>query len=99
MQFLLVVRRLGGSNLRLDLCDTCIDGSLVACAVNDGGVVLVDGDGLRCAEHIERSRFEFDTFLLADNCTAGKDGDVFEHLFSAVAEARSLDSANLELCT
>ena len=99
LQFLFVVAGFGGSNLRLDLCYAGCNGFLVACAVNDGGVLLRYGDVFSRAEHIQCSLIELDTFLLADHYAAGEGSYILKHLFAAVAEARSLDGTYLQLCT
>ena len=75
------------------------DSLFVASAVDDRRVVFADSDGLCRTEHLNRCTFQLDTFLLADNRSTGKDGDVFEHLFTTVTKARSLHSADLQLRT
>ena len=82
----------------LDLLDACLDGFFVAGTVDDGGIVFVHRHLLGRAEHIERSLVELDALFFADDGAAGEDGDVFKHLFAAVAESGSLYGANLELC-
>ena len=75
------------------------DSLFVSSAVDDRRVVFADSDGLSRSEHLNRCALQLDTFLLADHRSAGEDSDVFEHLFAAVAEARSLHSADLQLRT
>ena len=99
LQLLFVIGGLGRCYLCFDLCHTGCDGVFVACAVDDGGVVFVHGDGLSGAEHLDGCLLKLDAFLLADDGAAGEDSDVFQHLFAAVAEARSLHGADLQLCT
>ena len=99
MEFLLVVGRFGSGNLRLDLCNALVNSLFVACAINDGGVVFVDRNALGSTQHIDGRALKFDTLLLADDSATGEDSDVFEHLFAAVAEARCLDCAYLQLRT
>ncbi len=53
LEFLTVVVALCLFDLRLDLCNTCCDGVLVACPVNDGGGFLVHGYLFSSSEHIE----------------------------------------------
>ena len=60
-------------------------------AVDDGGVVLGDGDLLGLAEHVEGDVLELDAEVFADQLAAGQDGDVFQHGLAAIAEARRLD--------
>ena len=52
LQLLLVVVRGGLLDLRLDLRDAALDVGLVAGAVDDRGVLLVDADPLGLAEHL-----------------------------------------------
>ena len=44
----------------------------------------------------EHGVFQLEAGFFADHAAAGEDGDVFEHGLAAVAEARSLDGADLE---
>ncbi len=62
-------------------------------AVDDRGVVLVDGDALGPAEVLQLDAFELDAGLFHDRLAAGEDRDVFEHRLAAIAEARSLHGA------
>ena len=99
LKFLFVVGRFGSGNLRFDLCDALIDSLFVACAIDDGGVVFVDGNALGSTQHVDGCTLQFDTLLFADNGATGEDSDVFEHLFTTVAEARCFNSADFELRT
>ena len=56
LQLLLVVVRGGLFDLRLDLGDAALDVLLLAGAVDDRGVLLVDPHALGAAEHRERRR-------------------------------------------
>src|SRR5690606_14086232 len=88
----------GGGLLDLDadLLDPGLDAGLLAGAVDDGGVVLVDGDALGVAEVLEGDVLELDTEVLGDHRAAGEGGDVLEHGLPAVAEARRLDGGHIE---
>ena len=99
MQLLFVVTRFGSGYLRFDLVGTGVDSIFGACAVDDSRVVFAYGDGLRAAEHVDCRALQLDTFLLADHGAACQNGDIFQHLFAAVAEARSLNGADLQLGT
>ena len=99
LQFLFVVGRFCSHDLCFDLSHTGCDGLFVAGTVNDRCVIFGDGDGLSRTEHLDGCLLELDTFLFADNGTTGENGDIFEHLFSAIAEARSLYGAYLQLRT
>src|SRR5690606_38470564 len=73
-----------------DLADAALDVGLLALAVDDGGVVLVDHDALGAAEIVERGVLELEADFLGDHLAAGQDGDVPQHLLAAVAAARRL---------
>ena len=83
-------------DLRLDLLDAALDVGLLAGAVDDGRVVLVDRHLLGAAQHVERDVLELDAEVLADHLAAGEDGDVLQHGLAAIAEARRLDGRDLE---
>ena len=96
LKFLLVIGRGGGCNLTLYLGDALVDEFLLTSAIYDGGVFLADGNLLGLTEHSEGGLLEGETLLLADDHAAGEGGDIFKHSLAAVAEAGSLDSANLK---
>ena len=87
LELLAVIVAGGLLNLGFDLTHAGLDHLAVALAADDGGGVLVDGDFLALAEHAEVGVLELVAFLLADDGATGEDGDVFEHLLAAVAEA------------
>src|SRR5712671_1058618 len=99
LQLLTVVVRGGFLDLRLDLVDARLDVGLLAGAVDDGGVLLVDHHLLGAAEHGERHVLHLDAEIFRDRLAAGQDRDVLQHGLAAIAEARSLDSGNLEAAT
>src|ERR1700753_3531938 len=99
LQLLTVVVRGGFLDLRLDLGDTGFDVGLLAGAVDDGGVVLVDHHLLGAAEHLQGHVFELDAEFLRDRLAAGQDRDVLQHGLAAIAEARSLDGRDLQAAT
>src|SRR3546814_4799897 len=70
--------------------------SVLACAIDDGGVVLVDDDLLGAAEHPQRYVFQLRAEFLADHIAGGEDCDILEHRFAAIAEARRLDGRRSE---
>ena len=88
----------GGSlfDLLLDELDAGLDVGALAETLDDRRVVLVDDDLLGAAEHIDRDGLELNADILADELTARKDGDILENGLAAVAEAGSLDGADLE---
>src|SRR5205807_8082919 len=99
LELLTVVVRGGLLDLRLDLIDACLDVGLLAGAVDDGGVLLVDHYLLGATEHGERDVLELDAEIFRDRLTTGQDGDVLEHGLAAIAETRSLDGGNLQATT
>src|SRR5467141_4538210 len=99
LQLLTVVVRGGFLDLRLDLIDARFDVGLLAGAVDDGGVLLVDHHLLGAAEHGERDALELDAEIFGDCVTAVQNRDVLQHRLAAIAEARSLDGGNLEAAT
>src|SRR5579863_4475125 len=99
LELLTVVVRGGFLDLRLDLVDARLDVGLLAGAVDDGGVLLVDHHLLGAAEHVEGDVLELDAEIFRDGLAAGQDRDVLEHGLAAIAEARSLDGSNLQAAT
>ena len=96
LQLLAVVVRGRLLDLRADLRAARLDVRLLAGAVDDRRVLLVDADLLGPAEHVERDVLELDAEILADHLAAGEDGDVLEHRLAAIAEARRLHRRDLE---
>ena len=79
--------------------DTVLNGLLVASTINDGGVVLRDGHLVAGTQHLQRSLFQLQSLLLADNHATGQCGNILEHGLTTVAKARSLDSTDLQTAT
>src|SRR6266851_1497695 len=96
LQLLTVVVRGGFLDLRLDLRNACLDVGLLAGAVDDGGVLLVDHHLLGAAEHLQRDVLELDAEIFRDRRAAGQDRDVLQHRLAAIAEAGSLDGRDLQ---
>jgi hypothetical protein len=96
LQLLLVVVRGGLLDLRLDLADPGLDVGLLAGAVDDRRVLLLDAHPLGAAEHVDRDVLELDAEILGDGLAAREDRDVLEHGLAAVTEARRLDGRDLE---
>src|SRR6266849_3453084 len=99
LQLLTVVVRGGFLDLRLDLRDAGFDVGLLAGAVDDGGVLLVDHHLLGATEHGERDVLKLDAEIFRNRLTAGQHRDVLQHGLAAIAEARSLHRGNLEATT
>src|SRR6478736_1941919 len=91
LQLLLVV--VGGRvlDLRLDLRNPPLDVLLLAGAIDNRGVLLLDAHALGRAEHLKSHVLELDAKVLGDHRARGEDSDVFKHRLAAVAEARRLD--------
>jgi len=71
LELLAVVVGGGVLDLLLDLADAISYVLLLAGAVDDGGVVLVDLDGLRGAELVEGGVLELEAELLGDDLAFG----------------------------
>src|SRR6266852_7273042 len=99
LQLLTVVVRGGFLDLRLDLVDARLDVGLLAGAVDDGGVLLVDHHLLGATEHGERDVLHLDAEIFRNRLTAGQNREVLQHRLAAIAEARSLDGCDLEAAT
>src|SRR5262249_36608633 len=96
LQLFAVVVGGGLLDLRLDLRDAGLDVGLLAGAVDDRGVLLVDHHLLGAPEHVQRDILELDAEILTDRLAAGQDRDVLQHGLTAIAEARRLDARDLE---
>src|SRR5262249_5811831 len=91
LQFLAVVVRRGVLNLRADLFDAAFDRARRPAALDNRGVVLVDGDLLGSSEVLDLDVFELDPEVLGDRPPIGEDGDILQHGFAPVAEAGRFD--------
>src|SRR5689334_2609568 len=96
LQLLAVVVGGGLLDLRLDLLHARVDVGLFAGAVDDGGVLLVDGDLLGLAQHVEADVLKLDADVLADHLATRQDGDILEHGLATIAEAGCLHGRHLE---
>ena len=96
LQLLLVV--VGGRFLNLgpDLIAPALDVLLLAGAVDDRGVLLLDPNPLRLAQHVERDILELDSQILADELAVGQDRHVLEHRLAPVAETWGLHRRHLQ---
>ena len=70
--------------------------SVAAGAVDDRGVVLVDADLLRRAQHVQLDVLQLDAEVFADHGAAGEDRDVLQHRLPAIAEAGRLHRRHLQ---
>src|SRR5262249_52156453 len=96
LQLLAVVVGGGLLDLRLDLVDTRLDVGLLAGAVDDRGVLLVDHHLLGTAQHGDRDVLELDAEIFTNRLSAGQDSDILQHGLAAIAEARRLYRCDLE---
>src|SRR5215468_11196734 len=96
LQLLAVIVGRGLLDLRLDLADAGLDVLLLAGAVDDRGLLLLDDDLLGAPEHGGRHVLELDAEFLRNELAAGEDRDVLEHGLAAVAEAGGFDGGDLE---
>ena len=99
MQFLAVVVARGGLDLGLNLSGAAFDVLLGTMTVHDGGVVLVDADLVGLTQHLQGGILKLVALLFADDGATSQDGDVFQHFFSTVTEARSLDGSDFQRAT
>src|SRR5207253_2743015 len=96
LQLLAVVVRGGVLFLRPDLLHPRLDVGLLAGAVDDGAVVLVDGDALGPAEVLERHRLQLHAEVLGDHPATGERRDVLQHGLAAIAEAWRLHRGGVQ---
>src|SRR5262249_48681958 len=96
LELLAIIVGGGLLDLRLDLGDAALDVRLLAGAVDDRGVLLLDHHLLGATEHGERHVLQLDAEVFRDRLAAGEDRDVLQHGLAAIAEARRLDGRDLE---
>ncbi len=96
LQLLAVVVAGGLVDLAADFLHPAFDLGVLAFALDDGGVVLVDGDLLGLAEVGNLDVLQLDAQVFGDGLAAGEGGDVLQHGLAAIAEARRLDGRDLQ---
>src|SRR6218665_1653512 len=96
LELLAIVVARGLLDLGADLLHARLDVLLLTRTVDDGGVVLVDGDALGAAQVRQLERVQLDAQVLGDHLAARQGGDVLEHGLAAVAEARGLHGRHVE---
>src|SRR5581483_2240920 len=99
LQLLAVVVAGGLLDLAADFLYAAFDLGVLSLAFDEGGVVLVDGNFLRLTEVGHLDVLQLDTEVFGDGLAAGENGDVLQHGFAAIAEARRLYRANLQGAT
>ncbi|MCY1225193.1 hypothetical protein D9M72_373830 [compost metagenome] len=83
-------------DLNANLLHAGFDVTSSASAVDDDRVFLAHFDALGLTQVGQRHLFERQAHFFSDDLAARQDGDVFQHGLAAVAEARSLDSHDLQ---
>src|SRR5262249_6362665 len=96
LQLLAIVVARGLLDLAADRLHARIDRVLLAPALDDRRVVLVDHDALRATEIAQREVLELVAEILGDRVAAGERRDVLQHRLAAITEARRLDRAHGE---
>src|SRR5438874_1088749 len=91
---IVIARRL--LDLTANLIHATLDIVLLAFAFDNGGVFLIDGNALGFAKVVELHVLELDPEIFRDATTAGQHCNIFQHRLTTIAEARSLDRANLQ---
>src|SRR5258706_4606954 len=86
-------------DLDLDFLDAALDRLLIACAVNNGGVVLGADDLTSTAQVIERNAFQLTTNIFADDRAAGQDCDILKHGLAAITEPRGFNGQHVQHTT
>src|SRR5207248_6587578 len=82
-------------NLTTDLRNAPFNIDLLAFALDNGGVLLVDGGALGPAELFELHVLELDAEIFGDATSAGQHRDVFQHRLATIAEAGRFHRADL----
>ena len=96
LQLLAVVVGRGVVDLHADFVDARVDPGRFAGTVDDGGVVLVHGHALGGAQVLQGGGLQIETHFLGNHRSAGQDGDILEHGFASVAEARRLAGGDFD---
>src|SRR5438552_4162950 len=99
LELLAVVVGRGLFDLAADLIHAALDFGALAVAFDEGRVLFVHDDALDAAKVFQVEALELDAEVFADKLAAGEDGDVLTHGLTAITEARSLDSANVQRAT
>ena len=96
MQLFLVVVRGGLLDLGTNLADAAFDLGSIAGAVDDSGVVHVDGDALGMAQILELHTLQFDTQIFRDGFSAGKGGDIAQNCLAPLTKTWSLNRSHIQ---
>ena len=96
LQLLAVVVRRGLLDLVADAVRAILDRGLLAAAADDRGCILADADLLGAAEMRQFDLLKLDAELFGDVLTTGQGREVLQHRLATIAEARSLDGADVQ---
>src|SRR5690554_3658624 len=96
LQFFAIVIGSGFFDLDADLLDACFDRLAVTSAIDDDGVFFGNFNALGLAEVFDGGFLKRHAGFFGDHYAARQDGDVFQHGFATVANARSLDCGSLQ---
>ena len=96
LKFFFVVVAGAFRNLVLDCRNALFDERGIACAVNDGGVVFVDLNHFRAAQHIEGCVLDFVAEIGRNDGCACQDCDIFKHCFASVTVTGGFDRNALD---
>ena len=88
LQFFFVVVAGGYFDLFADFAHTCLNSGFVAVSVNNGGVFFGDFNAFGLTQVFQSCLFQSQAHFFGNHGAAGQDGDVLQHGFAAVAEAR-----------
>src|SRR5258708_2457785 len=96
LQLLAVIVAGGLVDLAADFLYPAFDLRAFASALDEGGVVLVDGDFLGAAQIFHLDVLELDAQVFRDGLAAGQDCDVLQHGLATIAKARRFHGSNVE---
>jgi len=78
-------------HLDLDLLNAPANLQVFTTTTDDGGFILGGDDFVGATKIGQRRAIQLATLFIGDHTTTGERGDVLQHGFAAIAEARSLD--------
>ena len=96
LQLLAIVVGRGLLDLGPELFHPAFDVGGLTRTLDDGRVVLVNGDLLGSAQVLKLHIFELDAQVFRDGLAPRENSDVFEHRLAAIAESRRLHGAALQ---
>jgi len=99
LELLLLVLGGGVGNGGLEKLDALLNIGLVACTVENDGLVLGNGHLLGLTKHVELSVLELETNILGDDLATSEDGKILEVGLAVLTKAGGLDGTDLEATT